>query len=149
MDLVPVYNSTHLTEIAVIKSKLEAGGIYLFVQNYEHAQMAHIDILALGGMNILVPEDQVELARQIIEDDSDEFIDTDIFDNYEPPIALRNPTPYKASIWPVALMIAAAVAIIIFSSADVVAVLILALAGLLFHAQRSATQIQNKKGPQI
>lgn len=142
MELVPVYNSTHLTEIAVIKSKLEAGNIDLFVQNYEHAQMAHIDILALGGMNILVPESQVEDALEIINEPG-EFIDTDIFDDYNPP--WHDKPPYQAKLWPVATILGLALLIIIFTDIDALAILMIVFAAFLFHAQNKAADIQSRK----
>ncbi len=145
MDLLPVYNSTHLTEIAVMKSKLEAGGIDLFVQNYEHAQMAQVDILALGGMNILVPENQVEEALAIIHEPG-EFLDTDIFDDYNPP--WQDVAPYRASLWAVAVPVMAALLIIVFTSKDILAIPLIAFAGFLLHAQRKATDIQARKDKQ-
>jgi len=75
VDLIPVYRTTHLTEAAVMKSKLEADGLHPFVKNYEHAQMSQIDILALGGMTIMVPENEAERAHEILTDQSEEFIE--------------------------------------------------------------------------
>jgi len=143
LGLVPVYNSTHLTEIAVIKSKLEAGGIELFVQNHQHAQMAHIDILALGGMNVLVPEEQVEEARAII-DESGDFVDTDMFEDYNPP--WHKKPPYKANIWPVVICLILALFIIVFTRFDVFSIFLIVFAVFLFHAQEKATKLQIEKG---
>ncbi len=142
VELVPVYNSTHLTEIAVIKSKLEAGNIDLFVQNYEHAQMAHIDILALGGMNILVPESQVEEALAIINEPG-EFLDTDIFDDYNPP--WQDVPPYKASLWPIVSIFMVALFMVIFTDKDILAIPLIGFALFLYHAQTKASDIQARK----
>lgn len=143
MDLIKVYNTNNIPEIAVLKSRLEAAGLHPFVQNYEHAQMAHFDILALGGMNVLMPENEVEAALELIHDNSGEFIDTDMFDDYNPPWAQKE--PYKAKLWPIISLLVFALLIVILTSADAMVFLIIPIALLLFHAQRSATKIQNEK----
>lgn len=148
MGLVAVYKSTHLTEIAVMKSKLEAAGLHPFVQNHEHAQMAHIDILALGGMRILMPQEEAAEALAILKDQTFEFEDSDVFDDYDPPDSYKNQTPYRASLTPVMGLIAAALLIIIFTPLDVLAVFLVGFALLLFHAQRLATRLQ-KGEPRI
>lgn len=144
VSLIKIYNTTHVTEIAVLKSKLEAAGLHPFVQNYEHAQIAHIDILALGGMNILIPEDEAKEALAILKDQTMEFEDTDVFDDYDPPDSYKNQTPYKASRLPIVLMLIAAVLIIIFTPLDVLSIFLVGFAALLFHAQNLATKQQKE-----
>lgn len=147
MALIKVYNSTHLSEIAVIKSKLEAAGLHPLVQNHEHSQMMHVVTLALGGMNILVPADEVEDAFDLIMDDTNTFIDSDIFDDYEPPKKLQNQKPYRASLVPVVVLLLIALAIIIFTNVNFLGIIVAVFALFLFHAQIQATALMRKRKP--
>lgn len=128
-----------------MKSKLEAAGLHPFVQNYDHAQIAHIDILALGGMNILIPKDEAEEALAILKDQTVEFEDTDVFENYDPPESYKNQVPYKASRLPVIIMLVAAVALIVFTSLDVLSFFLIGFAWMLFHAQNLAMKQKTKQ----
>ena len=143
VGLVKVYNTNNIPEISVLKSRLEAAGLHPFVQNFEHAQMAHIDILALGGMNILIPEEEAEEAMALIHSSEGNFLDTDIFDDYDAPWAEKE--PYKANIHAVIILVAIAFAIIIFTNADGVSLIFLVSAAILYHAQTKATRIQARK----
>lgn len=145
MAMVKIYNSTNLSEIAVIKSKLEAAGLHPFVQNHEHAQMMHVVTLALGGINILVPDYEADDALELILDKTDTFIDSDVFDDYEPPEKLRNQKPYQASLAPVVILMLSGLAIIVFTNVDFLGVIFAAFGLFIFHAQNRAMKFNQKK----
>jgi len=144
LDLVKIYNTNNIPEAAVLKSRMEAAGLHPFIQNFEHAQMAHIDILALGGMNVLVPESEVEEATAIIRDQGEgEFVDTDVFDeDYNPPWSRKG--PFKAKLWPIITCIILAAIVVIFTRVYFIAGVILLFGAFLFHAQNKVTRLQSR-----
>jgi hypothetical protein len=64
MELVVVYRSFNLAEAQLMKSRLEGAGIDAEVE-HEHSA-ANLDV-AVGGARVVVPENQVEDARALIE----------------------------------------------------------------------------------
>lgn len=145
MDLIAIYKCSDLVEATILKSKLEAAGLHPFIQNYEHAQINVLHLLALGGLNIMVPQSEAEYATEIIADKTAIFEDTDVFENYEPPKSYQNKKPYRASIVPIIILIVIAIFIIIFTRFDVVSFFVLGFALILFHAQNLALKKQEKK----
>lgn len=147
LDLVAIYKCSDIGEATILKSKLEAAGLHPFMQNYEHAQVNVLHLLALGGLNIMVPKNEAEFAMEVILDRTEIFEDTDIFENYEPPKSYQNKKPYRASLLPVVLLILLAIFIVIFTRLDVLSFFILGFALMLFNAQNLASKKQKEKEP--
>jgi len=145
LDLVTIYNCSDLGEATILKSKLEAAGLHPFIQNYEHAQVNVLHLLALGGLNIMVPQSEAEFAIEVISDRTEIFEDTDVFENYEPPKSYQNKKPYRARLLPVILLIVSAILIVIFTRFDVLSFFLVGFALILFHAQNLALKKQEEK----
>jgi len=58
------YNS--LAEGCVVYSALEAGGFHPSFQNYHHAHVAALYLLAFGGIILTLPEQEIESAEQFV-----------------------------------------------------------------------------------
>ncbi len=62
--LVKVFDSEQETEVMVVKGLLESAGIEAITQNLDLPQ----DVIPVGGVILLVREEQAEEARSLIED---------------------------------------------------------------------------------
>ncbi len=60
-----VYNASNITEGHIVRGLLEANGISAHVGGY-YLQGGVGDLAVQGFVNILVPEEQVPAARQVI-----------------------------------------------------------------------------------
>ena len=66
MNLVTVYQTFSPADAQLIRSMLEAGGLTASVAHELSALSMDGYALAAGGIAVQVPEDQVELARELI-----------------------------------------------------------------------------------
>jgi len=64
MGLVRIHTSYHQAEMAVLRSELEAAGIYSHVQSGDHGNMW--GSVALGGLHLYINEEDVEAAKKFI-----------------------------------------------------------------------------------
>jgi hypothetical protein len=67
----------------VLKSKLEAGGIPALLQYESYGLVLGLTVDGLGQVRVMVPEDLVEEAREVLEcgpDDADSTCDQAAFD---------------------------------------------------------------------
>jgi len=69
MRLVTVYNSLNPAEAQLIRSRLEAADIPATVTHELSALSMEGYSLATGGIQVQVPEDRAEEARELIEAD--------------------------------------------------------------------------------
>ena len=60
------YNN--LPEACVIFSVLEAGGFHPSFQNYHHAHIAALQLLAFGGIILIIPEQELVSAKKFLTD---------------------------------------------------------------------------------
>ncbi|MEP3889752.1 MAG: hypothetical protein ABJN69_04745 [Hellea sp.] len=60
------YNN--LPEACVIFSVLEAGGFHPSFQNYHHAHIAALQLMAFGGIILLIPEQELLSAKKFLTD---------------------------------------------------------------------------------
>lgn len=77
-----------LGRAAVAFSALEAGGFKPVFANYNHANMAAMHIIALGGITIMLPENKIADAADWIQ-----FLKTQPLEDYDPI------TPRKFGMW--------------------------------------------------
>lgn len=66
MGLVKFHTSTNLAEMAVLKSELDAAGIYNFIQTYHYGTLDALALIALGGQAMLINESDVEYANAFL-----------------------------------------------------------------------------------
>jgi len=66
VGLVKIHESTNLAEMAVLKSELDAAGIYNFIQTYHHGTINALALIALGGQRMLIEESDVDFAKDFI-----------------------------------------------------------------------------------
>jgi hypothetical protein len=66
MSLVIFSRHNNLPEAAVTFSCLESGGFHPNFQNYNHANIAALYILAFGGIVVQLPEQEVEAAEKYL-----------------------------------------------------------------------------------
>lgn len=67
-DLTVVYTSAGLMRAQVIKSKLEGAGIPVLLDYESVGPIIGITVDGLGEVRVLVPRDQAEEARSLIEE---------------------------------------------------------------------------------
>jgi DNA-directed RNA polymerase subunit RPC12/RpoP len=90
-DLVLIRTTMHTTEADLIKARLEAAGIPVFLKNYETINANWFYANALGWVQVMVREQDAARARQILDEaagetvidelpegDEVEFIDEDV-----------------------------------------------------------------------
>lgn len=66
--LIPIETGLTVPEALVLKSLLEARGIFANLDEYHHATVAWYHLFALQGIRLSVPEADIELARALIDD---------------------------------------------------------------------------------
>ena len=62
MSLVILKRYNNVGEALVAFSSLQAGGFNPFFHNYHHAHIAYMEMLAFGGLILLIPEQEYEYA---------------------------------------------------------------------------------------
>jgi hypothetical protein len=72
MILVTVFSTFNLAEAHVVRSRLEASGFYAEVKNELAALSIEGYSMATGGIEVQVPEDQLEDARELLDTSSNE-----------------------------------------------------------------------------
>ena len=68
MNLVTVYSTFSIAEAEVVRSRLDAAALHPEVANAIAAVSIDGYTQATGGVQVRVPEDEVESARMLIED---------------------------------------------------------------------------------
>ncbi len=68
MNLVTVFKTFNPAEAQVQRSRLEAAGLEACVKNELSSIMIEGYTMAAGGVQVQVPEDQVEAARGLLSD---------------------------------------------------------------------------------
>ncbi len=68
MTLVTVFKTFNPAEAQVQRSRLEAAGLNAIVRNELSSIMIEGYTMAAGGIQVQVPEDQVEAARGLLSD---------------------------------------------------------------------------------
>lgn len=66
MNLVTIFTSFSPAEAQVQRSRLEAAGLDAIVKNELSAMVIEGYSMAAGGIQVQVPEDQVEAARALL-----------------------------------------------------------------------------------
>lgn len=66
MKLVTVYNSFSSADAQLIRSRLDASGLHAIVQHEASALSMEGYSMAAGGIQVQVPENEAEAARDII-----------------------------------------------------------------------------------
>jgi len=66
MNLVTVFKTFNPAEAQVQRSRLEAAGLDALVKNELSALMIEGYTMAAGGIQVQVPEDQAEAARDLL-----------------------------------------------------------------------------------
>ncbi len=74
LDLVPVASYTHVPSAHVARAALEAAEIPAFVANENLASMQWFYTTAVGGVQVLVPREHVESARELLEVDHSQSV---------------------------------------------------------------------------
>ena len=67
MGVVLFRNCNSLPEASVLFSCLEAGGFHPTFQNYNHANIAALQIIAFGGIGITIPQQELQEASAYIQ----------------------------------------------------------------------------------
>lgn len=67
MTLVLGHLTNNPAEAIVLMNELEAGGFDPIMFDYHHGHIAIGNIMALGGFRIMLPEGQIECAREYIQ----------------------------------------------------------------------------------
>ena len=67
MELVSVYTALNPAEAELIRSRLEASKFLVIVKNENAALAIGGYSLAVGGIEVQVPEDQAQAARQLLQ----------------------------------------------------------------------------------
>ncbi len=73
-DLVTIRTTMHTTEADLIKARLEAAGIPVFLKNYETINANWFYASALGWIQVIVREQDAARARSILDEASEETI---------------------------------------------------------------------------
>ena len=68
MELVSVYSAAGLLEADMLKAFLEAQGLQVFLSQESVGRTLGLSAGSLGMVDILVPETQVALAKELIDD---------------------------------------------------------------------------------
>ncbi len=68
MKLVTILTTFNLTDAHMQRSRLEAAGLIAIVKNELSAMTLDGYTMAAGGIQVQVPEDQVESARALLSD---------------------------------------------------------------------------------
>ena len=68
MKLVTIFNTFDPSEAQLQRSRLEAAGMIVIVKNELAAMTLDGYTMAAGGIQVQVPEDQVESARALLGD---------------------------------------------------------------------------------
>ena len=63
---VTIYTMSGYQEAVMLKSRLEAGGLHVFFRNEHMIQMKSVYSPAVGGIDLQVPEEELELARDLL-----------------------------------------------------------------------------------
>jgi hypothetical protein len=69
-DLTTVYTAAGLIKAQVIKAKLEAAGIQVLLDYESVGPVIGITVDGLGEVRVLVPNEDAEEARNLIEEES-------------------------------------------------------------------------------
>jgi hypothetical protein len=67
MDFVTVYTALNPADADLVRSRLDANDFLVNVKNEIAARTIEGYALAAGGLQVQVPEDQAQSARQLIE----------------------------------------------------------------------------------
>ncbi|MFA6546889.1 MAG: DUF2007 domain-containing protein [Limisphaerales bacterium] len=68
MELVTVFTSFNLAEAQLIRSRLEAAGLHVFVAEELSPLSIEGYSLATGGIRVQVPDVEAELALELVRD---------------------------------------------------------------------------------
>ena len=71
MRLVTVFRTFNPAEAQIQRSRLEAAGLNAVIKNELAAMMIEGYTQAAGGIQVQVPEDQVDAARALLVEDSE------------------------------------------------------------------------------
>lgn len=66
MDFVPLYNFTNYIDAHIILGKLEAEGIDCWLKDENTVNIMPVWTNAVGGIKLMVAEDQVERSRELL-----------------------------------------------------------------------------------
>ena len=77
-DLVLIRTTMHTTEADLIKARLEAAGIPVFLKNYETINANWFYANALGWVQVMVREQDAARARQILDEAAEEIVIDDL-----------------------------------------------------------------------
>ncbi len=73
-ELVMIRTVMHTTEADLIRARLEAAGIPVFLKNYETVNANWFYANALGWIQVMVREEDADRARQILEEADEETV---------------------------------------------------------------------------
>ena len=108
MALILAHRTNRPADLWVIFSRLQAGGFHPFIHNLEHGTVASAYILAFGGYDIWLPEEEIEEAKVWMSnidpvEDFDPIKDRPIRDVTFLSILTANPLCYFLLLPPLAL----------------------------------------------
>lgn len=84
MKLVNVFSAAGLLEADMLKAFLEAQGLQVVLSQESVGRTLGLSAGRLGRVEVLVPEEQVELAKQLIDEiEQGKFEDLDNPEDYE------------------------------------------------------------------
>lgn len=63
MALILAHRTNRPADLWVVYSRLQAGGFHPFIHNLEHGTIASAYLLALGGYDIWLPEEEISEAK--------------------------------------------------------------------------------------
>lgn len=72
MRLVTVYNALNPADAQLVRSRLDAAGFHVIITHEDSALMMEGYTLAVGGIQVQVPEDQAGDARAFLEAPTEE-----------------------------------------------------------------------------
>ena len=155
MPYALAYRSNTAAEFWVVFSRLQAGGFHPFAPNFHHGTIAAGYILALGGFDILLPEEEMNDANEWMTDirpieDFDPIKDRPIRDIVYACILTMNPSFALLMLPPVLLLIGWAGLILLGSflfeqpiwQVGLAGLNMLCIIGILIHSRH---KVKNKK----
>ena len=93
MKLVSVYSAAGLLEADMLKAFLEAQGLQVYISQESVGRSLGLSAGSLGIVKLLVPESQVDEAKQLIDDIAEgEFNGIEYFDDSDD-LAGKDPHP--------------------------------------------------------
>ncbi|MCA9406249.1 MAG: DUF2007 domain-containing protein [Candidatus Omnitrophica bacterium] len=68
MKLVPVFSSTKLSDVYLVKSMLESANLHVEIFDENISRIAPHHVYGTNGPRLMVPEDQAADAKEIIKE---------------------------------------------------------------------------------